>query len=295
MAFSFDFTIDSEEPKSINSVPVEEQTLDDEQEQEPALHDSIDTTNRIPFAWFPDEFVQTLLTQRSLDEIEYTQVYENLRKTATRYVAAATDTNETSIAPTESDDLIIPFQYEGGGAVWEGSMDLVHYLTTLQQQQDSVELLQPPPSSILELGCGHALPAIACVHQYPNATITLLDYNATVLQDVTISNLVLNSVVPTRMGAGDWMQVPTDNKWDWILAAETVYTEQAATETAMFLHRHLRNTAWIATKRYYFGVGGGTSAFVRACENLGGLHAQVVHVVDTGKGNVREILKVTRT
>ena len=89
--------------------------------------------------------------------------------------------------------------------------------------------------------------------------------------------------------------LPSDGRFDILLAAETLYTPHAAQETAYLVAHHLAagGTAFIATKRYYFGVGGGTDAFVD-CATGHGLVVETVHVVDTGRGNVREVLKVTR-
>jgi hypothetical protein len=202
-----------------------------------------------------------------------------------------------------------------------------------------------------------------------------MDYNESVLKDVTISNLVVNHVATKTtataemnntldtaaaaanatssgfvdwselaqrvvLGAGDWMDLsrqlierskimkeqddnkeeeedvvetpretnsfsflsslpaclPQDGLFDIILAAETLYTRKAAQDTAHFLSRHLRldgGVAYVATKRYYFGVGGGADVFREFAKECS-LFVETVHVVNTGKGNVREILRVTR-
>jgi len=105
--------------------------------------------------------------------------------------------------------------------------------------------------------------------------------------------------------------------FDVILATETMYTLEAAKDTALLVHRHLSHngTAFVATKRYYFGVGGGTQAFLDAVSELnrcspdgattatndfGGrgsippLVVETVRVHDSGKGNIREVLQITR-
>ena len=51
--------------------------------------------------------------------------------------------------------------------------------------------------------------------------------------------------------------------------------------------------AYIAAKTYYFGVGGGTSSFKQLLKQEGMLEARVVAMLDDGKGNKREILKLT--
>jgi hypothetical protein len=310
---------------------------------------------------------------------------------------------------------IDPGKYEGGMKIWECSLDLVRYLAQQQAQQvednnngvgDNSNGNDRSPWNlarggyVLELGCGHGLPACYLLRQAldqqrqqqelvgkddvtstgtSNAAadvvvadtddkrsskpwkIVFTDYNDFVVQDVTVSNVVINAAavnVPIAdlvphviMGAGDWLdlsrqlqlqsssssdnntadahqqilsesgsssspiaeqsQLPADGKFDWILAAETIYSEQAAKETALFLVRHLKHTtgvALIATKRYYFGVGGGSDAFREAvhaaaeqeqqCEHGGMEPIQVqvkvetVRVHDNGTGNIREILSV---
>jgi hypothetical protein len=130
------------------------------------------------------------------------------------------------------------------------------------------------------------------------------------VEDVVLEHLVL--------GSGDWLdmsqqllnvsssssssssptsKLPVDGKFDLIVAAETTYTELAARETAMLLYRHLRpnsGLALVATKRYYFGVGGGVDAFRMYAERLyDSFVIETVDVVDNGSGNIREVLRVT--
>lgn len=50
--------------------------------------------------------------------------------------------------------------------------------------------------------------------------------------------------------------------------------------------------AYIAAKSYYFGVGGGTTAFVQLVEGEGEMLAEVVQVLDDGLSNKREILRL---
>ena len=120
-------------------------------------------------------------------------------------------------------------------------------------------------------------------------------------------------------GSGDWMAMsdlllgnkgacvssaqpmhpalPIDGLFDCILASETTYSENAANETAELLSRHLKpgtGVAYICTKRYYFGVGGGTKCL---CDSLREkkthkFHIETLDVYDNGVGNIRELLLV---
>lgn len=137
------------------------------------------------------------------------------------------------------------------------------------------------------------------------------------------------------LGAGDWMdmskqlqqhdvlemgpstsrttgttKLPVDGTFDLIVAAETMYSEAAARDTALLLYRHLRRdvgVAFVATKRYYFGVNGGVDPFRQFAATLDDcnsgdndddyryrLHIETVRTIDNGSGNIREILRVQR-
>jgi hypothetical protein len=50
-----------------------------------------------------------------------------------------------------------------------------------------------------------------------------------------------------------------------------------------------RGVCYVAAKSYYFGVGGGTSAFTTFCEKFFDLTVDKVETVSDGKSNVREI------
>ncbi len=108
-------------------------------------------------------------------------------------------------------------------------------------------------------------------------------------------------------------------RFDLILASETTYTTESCLDTAFLMLRHLRvdvGVGLVATKRFYFGVGGGTDAFVSACDALsssttrgGGddadrdgershladlrLSVRVARSYDTGNANIRDLLEVT--
>lgn len=137
------------------------------------------------------------------------------------------------------------------------------------------------------------------------------------------------------MASGDWMglsdkvteqagrgrsRLPTDGRFDVVLASETMYTTELSLQTTHLLSRHLKpltGVGLIATKRYYFGVGGGSDAFrevassidpvfipdnERSLEGFQGdanksmqnfrLAVETFQVYDNGCGNIRELLRV---
>jgi hypothetical protein len=124
-----------------------------------------------------------------------------------------------------------------------------------------------------------------------------------------ISSLICQHV---RLGHGDWMNMSrqllvhrdADEEtpqpascalFDLILAAETIYSPTSAQETAALFARHLtdQGVGLVATKRYYFGVGGGSDAF-RTAATILNLRVETVCVYDNGSGNIRELLRTTR-
>lgn len=63
----------------------------------------------------------------------------------------------------------------------------------------------------------------------------------------------------------------------------------------IFKHLKHEGTAFIASKRFYFGLGGGSSELIRLlCESpySGAFQGEVVWSVDDGKSNIREIVEV---
>lgn len=225
----------------------------------------------------------------------------------------------------EQESDIVSGIYEGGSKVWECSLDLVEYLSSSMNSKDAKADGIALPVRVWEVGCGHGLPGCYLLHRWIvqerrhlNWSVVFSDFNEEVVLDATISNIVLNcriGVPPNdsddapinagdvtqhvKLGSGDWKDQSKQmldqgyGKFDLILAAETLYTEKASKDTAELLIRHLdpsNGVAFIATKRYYFGVGGGVDCF-RAYAT--GLFIETVKVIDNGTGNIREILRIT--
>ncbi|KAI0539251.1 hypothetical protein GGR58DRAFT_500318 [Xylaria digitata] len=91
--------------------------------------------------------------------------------------------------------------YEGGFKSWESSVDLVKVLATSQPFTPGVKKL----SKIVELGCGTALPSLALFQWAMGSTASSIsfifaDYNPTVLQLVTLPNLILAWAIHHREG-----------------------------------------------------------------------------------------------
>lgn len=283
-------------------------------------------TETKPFSWIPTERLSALYQDRTNDEIQYDEIdlgygVEAIRGVdcwASSFVEPLSHRYDPAVAAEEiwrKRDLQAG-EYEGGMKVWECSVDLLHHVA---RNRDSFVRRS---GNILELGCGHALPACFLLrecckervegHHDKPLSVVFTDYNEFVLKDVTLSNVVINTAqldegaradVPRviQFGGGDWLQFAAKwleqhpgSKFDLVLAAETLYTESAARQTAKILADLLQadsGLALVATKRYYFGVGGGSDAFRDALPI--NARVEVLQEFDTGSGNIRELLGVS--
>ncbi len=238
---------------------------------------------------------------------------------------------ESSSFQNRNTDLV-PGVYEGGLKVWECSIDLCRYFrrNNIVIQGHILELgcgHGLPGIWLLKQ-------AISMLQRTSVDTfVTFSDYNEFVIRDVTIPNVAINirtsysvgmdSINESNgidhllkknvaFGSGDWMAmsdllldkstemppaVPKNGRFDCILASETTYSENSAIDTAKLLSKHMKpgtGVAYISSKRYYFGVGGGTKCL---CESLKKqktheFQIQVLEVFDNGAGNIRELILV---
>jgi len=174
------------------------------------------------------------------------------------------------VASKNSD--LVPGVYEGGLKIWEGSYDLVEYLST-----SGIDL---HGACVLELGCGAGLPGIfAALHGAGH--VTFQDYNPGVLHLITIPNIISN--IPTTQSlmffAGDWSELVTvmnltnDNlKYDLIVTSETLYCIDSQPKLLDLMKKHIKpvtGRVLIAGKCHYFGVGGSMEMFKKLVTNDG--------------------------
>ncbi|XP_073147048.1 uncharacterized protein [Henckelia pumila] len=197
---------------------------------------------------------------------------------------------------------LVPGKYEGGLKLWEGSLDLITALSSDIKEGK----LSFAGKRVLELGCGHGLPGIfAC--QKGAASVHFQDFNAEVLRCLTIPNVNANvqkksehlaidmnesNNWDTRFFAGDWVelhcvlpyackdeneasylaQLDRASSYDIVLMAETVYSISALPNLYRLIKKCLcnpRGVVYMAAKKYYFGVGGGSRRFLSVVENDG--------------------------
>ena len=127
--------------------------------------------------------------------------------------------------------------------------------------------------------------------------VVFSDYDADVLERYT-------RVDAARVGGrsvfygGDWRGLPAAlsgfGTFDLILSAETAYREDTTHSLVECIAKTLsvKGEAVVATKRYYFGCGGGVAALENEIGRIDRLCCEVVWSAEDGRSNVRDILRV---
>uniref|UniRef100_A0AC34RI49 Methyltransferase domain-containing protein n=1 Tax=Panagrolaimus sp. JU765 TaxID=591449 RepID=A0AC34RI49_9BILA len=155
---------------------------------------------------------------------------------------------EKELATIDKSDLD-PHVYEGGLKVWECAYDLADYLKNLDFTGKTV----------LELGCGSALPSIVAAKK--GATkVVCQDYNQSVIELVTKPNLEANSISDYEVWATSWENWAKTNKkkFDVILTSETIYdaSDYQSLHDAMDSSLSTDGEVILAAKMVYFGKTG---------------------------------------
>ncbi|KAJ6801997.1 histidine protein methyltransferase 1-like protein [Iris pallida] len=221
-----------------------------------------------------------------------------------------------------SNSDLVAGKYEGGLKLWEGSLDLVKTLSS--DVREGRLLLKG--KRVLELGCGHGLPGIfTCLEGA--AAVHFQDFNSEVLRFLTIPNVEVNlskeedkkekCISPdVRFFSGDWSEIHqlllpprNDNHkkvtecisaeedsdgYDVILMAETVYALSSLQSLYELIKKCMRGPSgvvYMAGKKHYFGVGGGTRQFLHILDQDGTMAACLLAEVTDGSSNVREVWK----
>ena len=188
----------------------------------------------------------------------------------------------------ETSQVVQKGVYEGGRELWECAIDLVEWLAAHRR----------PSGAVLELGCGRGLPGLWCLKRGAQQVV-FSDYDANVLERYTRCDAA-------RVGgqchfyAGDWRGLPAAlsgdgfGKFELILSAETAYREDTTHSLVECVAKTLSvsGEALVATKRYYFGCGGGVAALENEIGRVNRLCCEVVWSAEDGRSNVRDILRV---
>ncbi|KAL7630814.1 UNVERIFIED_CONTAM: hypothetical protein RMT77_007490 [Armadillidium vulgare] len=210
---------------------------------------------------------------------------------------------EESILEEKSD--LVPDVYEGGYKIWECTWDLLQHIK--EEKYDFKNC------RVLDLGCGSGILGIATTLQGASE-VTFQDYNEDVINRWTIPNVVLNAenIDPLMAGdsakdmlnrkfkfySGDWGSFSKDLmleevNFDYILTSETIYNKKNYGKLINVFEKFLKPSGLIilASKSYYFGVGGGTLEFINTVKRSGFLvSSSVCHT----KGVQREILIIKK-
>ncbi|CAG09364.1 unnamed protein product, partial [Tetraodon nigroviridis] len=177
--------------------------------------------------------------------------------------------------------------YEGGLKVWECTYDLLELIEKEGQTFTG--------KTVLDLGCGAGLLGILALKRGARQ-VYFQDYNSTVIEQLTVSNVILNLgaeeeeeddeedgddddedevsqhplVAKCRFFSGDWstfldLLIKEDKlpKFDTILTSETIYNTAYYPVFHETLEKLLApdGLVYLATKSHYFGVGGGLHLF----------------------------------
>lgn len=172
-----------------------------------------------------------------------------------------------------------------GLLVWEASRDLTRYLSKLDLAGKHV----------LEIGCGQGLPGIMALRRGASSA-HFLDASTSVLAQ-TKRNVELNGF-SASYSDGDWAEILSSvSEVDLILSSETIYKEENYETLLNYVLLKLKDegVALFSAKRYYFGVGGGTTGFRFFCqEKCADLQIEVVETIEDGRSNTREILRIIK-
>lgn len=191
---------------------------------------------------------------------------------------SSTATNEALLCKSD----LIPSRYEGGMKIWDCSIDLVLHMSK-QLLENKIYLKD---KHVLELGCGAGLPGIfACLN---GAKVLFQDYNVEVLKLFTIPNVALNSkdddsddgmdypksglLDCCRFMSGGWQSACSllePKSFDIIVTSETLYNIYSQKIVYDLMKHCIKDDGivLVASKTYYFGVGGGTDMFTQLVKN----------------------------
>ena len=183
----------------------------------------------------------------------------------------------------------------GGHRIWQGSLDLIRYM---EEQDVKID----ESSVVVELGCGHGLPG--CFMLRKGAKVYFQDLNEDSLSRATIPTIIVNcgvdSASRSTLICGDWSQTAekiTDKKIDYILASDTIYTPETIRSFISVVNQLAdeTTTVWIASQKYYFGLGGGTQALISMIKEMN-LPLTVEILKTVGLESVkRDIIQIKKT
>ncbi|KAI5889015.1 uncharacterized protein SCHCODRAFT_02633332 [Schizophyllum commune H4-8] len=228
--FKFNFDIEEADTEALNNLSLDEKPNADQKDQ-PAPPEQAalaayrsHTVARLLLDKLPEVISYTptdiplasgrrlTLARRDLFDARYQLIAEadvalpNEVPTGEDSAASGTPSDPTRTpAFLDAPSDLVPGLYEGGLKTWECSLDLVDYLDGLQAGEgtssDATAISAWAGKRVLEIGCGTAIPSLYLLHEIfqderrpseaPHTKITLQDYNASVLELITLPNLLI--------------------------------------------------------------------------------------------------------
>lgn len=255
---------------------------------------------------YTDQAVTETLTIGALPPLLY------LNESVFEQTASERDDAEEVLSQTitQNSDLITGV-YEGGLKIWEGTQDLLEYIDNEGETFSG--------KRVLDLGCGAGLLGILALKRGASK-VHFQDYNSTVVKQLTIPNVFLNSEeesddknrgdedgspAPKRRSmekthahgdrcgffSGDWVsflsliqsQDPT-LRYDLIFTSETIYNTDYYPSLHDVFQKLLAEDGviYLAAKSHYFGVGGGLYLFESFVEEKNVFQIKSLRELDQG-------------
>ena len=217
---------------------------------------------------------------------------KSLSNTSLNYIHFNNSLIKSTNVPENTD--LISGKYEGGIKIWECDQDLLEFLPSIYN--DSWK-----NKNILDMGCGHGLPGIYLLLKGINE-ICFQDFNKEVLDNITKNyinqlknNFGLNFEKNVNYVDGDWGAFHYDKKFDVIISGDTLYNNLNYEKIYNLIKNNLNKDgeAYFASKRFYFGVGGGSSEFRQYITERNEFEISQVKTIKDGINNIRVILKIT--
>lgn len=224
---------------------------------------------------------------------------------------------------------IIPGEYEGGYKIWECSIDLSRYIASLGS--DSIvnkRIIELGSGQGMPGVTAMALGAALVHFQDYDADVVEALTIPVVQENMNLVNLPSQKRCETRFFAGDWGTLSTHvleglgltGTYDIVLTSETIYNVDSMSRLLQCIqqvrYRLILKTMYslmslahgycvlqclqkpdgicfLAAKSFYFGVGGGIAAFKSLVDRDGCMKHETALVIDDGKSNRREIIKLS--
>ncbi|CAJ0952693.1 unnamed protein product, partial [Mesorhabditis belari] len=203
--------------------------------------------------------------------------------------------NDTAFIQLGHSDLE-PNQYEGGLKVWECTKILCDFI------EDNAERFQG--KSVLELGCGSALPAILS-KEIGAEEVAAQDFNSSVIDCFTLDNVLANGLSKgsLKLMAASWVDLPgqlSNKSFDIVIASETIYNTSNYEAFHLAIDHSLKEdgVAWIVAKEFYFGLGGSAFVFLDFVKSKGIFKGEIIDPPrrgnDSEQGYAKVIIQLTR-